>query len=54
MSALASSNSDGGDNTEKWSAQSFRGGVELGLWKGLGSFRQVSEHPVIMSTSLMF
>jgi hypothetical protein len=30
MSALAES------NEEKWSMKSFRGGMELGVWKGLG------------------
>ena len=25
------------DISEKWSAKSFRGGMELGLWKGLGT-----------------
>jgi hypothetical protein len=31
MSALAES------NEEKWSIKSFRGGMELGVWKGLGT-----------------
>lgn len=25
---------------EPWSRQSFRGGIELGLWKGLGTYSQ--------------
>lgn len=33
MSALAES------NEEKWSMKSFRGGMELGVWKGLGKNR---------------
>ena len=33
-SALADTNDEG----EKWSFQSFRGGMELGFWKGLGTF----------------
>ena len=31
MAALAE------DNEEKWSLKSFRGGMELGVWKGLGT-----------------
>jgi hypothetical protein len=27
-----------GNADEKWSAKSFRGGIELGLWKGLGTY----------------
>jgi hypothetical protein len=27
-----------GNADEKWSAKSFRGGIELGLWKGLGMY----------------
>jgi hypothetical protein len=32
VSTLATASED-----EKWSAKSFRGGIELGLWKGLGT-----------------
>jgi hypothetical protein len=40
-SGLAQSTSSSSDNDSeintKWSAQSWRGGMELGLWKGLGT-----------------
>jgi hypothetical protein len=33
----SSSNSDNDNESNKWSAQSWRGGMELGLWKGIGT-----------------
>ncbi|CAJ1962673.1 unnamed protein product [Cylindrotheca closterium] len=36
-SSVESSSALAGSSGEKWSQQSFRGGIELGLWKGLGT-----------------
>ena len=35
-SSVESSSALAENNEEKWSMKSFRGGIELGLWKGLG------------------
>ena len=39
--ASGSSSSDNEINTN-WSAQSWRGGTELGLWKGLGTYTKTT------------
>jgi len=36
-SSVESSSALAGSSDEKWSQKSFRGGIELGLWKGLGT-----------------
>jgi hypothetical protein len=45
MSALA------GTNEEKWGFKSFRGGMELGFWKGLGKYGLTDVSILILQSS---